>query len=101
MIACHKCQRADFVTRTVLEGVFFLGSGERVETGSAIFEQSRFVGTEAPAEQSALMDRMERVDKNQGATERQSGRDATPAESDTMSVSQVPARPALFSHAIR
>ena len=42
---------------------------------------------------------MQRVDKNYGASQRQSTCDATVAEPDTISVSAVPARPACISHA--
>ena len=52
----------------------------------------------SPAEQAALVDRMERVDERLDATQRESGPDTAIAESDTMSVSDVPAKPAWVSH---
>ena len=45
------------------------------------------------------MDGMQRIHKNLGASERQPGRDATLANPDTMSASDVPARPDWVSHA--
>jgi hypothetical protein len=44
------------------------GGGERVWAGAAIFEQRRFGGAIAPAEQTAIVDRME-----WGAAKRKSG----------------------------
>ncbi len=57
------------------------GRGERVGAGAAIFEHGGFGGPMAPAEQPAFVDRMQRVDEDLGAAQRQTGRDTALAQS--------------------
>src|SRR5262249_53109027 len=56
------------------------GPVEAFQARATVFVHRGFVRTIAPAEQAAFVDRMERVDKDVGATKRNPSRDATIAE---------------------
>src|SRR6516165_6782964 len=57
------------------------GGSEPVRAGAAVFEDRRRLrGVIPPAEEPAFVNRMQRVDKHHGASQRQSGGNATLAE---------------------
>src|SRR5262249_11386544 len=72
---------------------------ERVRAGAAVFQQRRLAGAIAPAKQATLVDRMQRVDKQERASKRKSRRDATVAEARNDVGFRRASRPAWVSHA--